>query len=146
MFELGRFLPYLINRAGVRLATAFAREIAQYGVTLQEWRVVAALGADGAQRLSDLAGRTSIDISTLSRLVGRMVRRGLVTRGRAADDRREVVVALAPKGRAVMGRILPLAARYEAAALAGFAPQEADRLREMLARVYANLAALDSAS
>lgn len=141
-FDLARFLPYLINRAGVRLATAFAREIAPLGVTLQEWRVLAALAADGPQRLSDLAALTSIDISTLSRLCDRMVRRDLVTRGRSDGDRRAVRLALSAKGRRTTQSIIPLAHHYERTALAGFDAGEAEALRAMLRRVYGNLGAL----
>jgi MarR family transcriptional regulator, organic hydroperoxide resistance regulator len=141
-FELGRFLPYLINRAGVRLANAFARQIASLGVSLQEWRVLAALTADGPQRLSDLSGLTSIDISTLSRLVDRMVRRDLVARGRSDGDRRAVRLSLSAKGRRTAQAIIPHAHHYERTALAGFDAREAERLRAMLRRVYTNLDAL----
>ncbi len=141
-FDLAGFLPYLINRAGVRLATAFAREIAPLDVTLQEWRVLAALAADGPQRLSDLAGLTSIDISTLSRLVDRMVARDLVARGRSDGDRRAVRLALSAKGGRAARSIIPLAHHYERTALAGFDAAEAEALRAMLRRVYMNLDAL----
>ena len=141
-FDLARFLPYLINRAGVRLAVAFAEDIAPHGVTLQEWRVLAALVAHGPQRLGELARLTSIDVSTLSRLIGRMARQRLVGRTRDNGDRRAVRLALAAKGRSTAHAIIPLARRYERAALAGFDEVEGDRLRGMLDRVYRNLDAL----
>src|SRR5271154_5293878 len=99
MFDLGQYLPYLLNRAGVRLAVHFGRELKPHGVGVQEWRVLAALAAHGPHRLSDLAALTSIDLSTLSRLVGRMVRTRLVARTRMNGDRREVRVTLTPKSR-----------------------------------------------
>jgi DNA-binding MarR family transcriptional regulator len=138
-FELGRFLPYLINRAGARLAVAFSAEIARHGIGLQEWRVLAALQAKGPCRLGDLATLTSIEISTLSRLVGRMARARLVGRAREDGDRRAVRLQLSPQGRAVVAEIVPLAQDYERLALAGFTPAQANRLRQMLARVYRNL-------
>jgi DNA-binding MarR family transcriptional regulator len=141
-FDLGRFLPYLITRAGARLAGAFADDIAPLGVGLQEWRVLAALRAHGPQRLGDLAQLTSIDVSTLSRLVGRMARAKLAARTRESGDRRAVRIALAPKGRRTAEAIIPLARRYDRTALAGFAAADADRLRAMLKRVYRNLDAL----
>lgn len=141
-FELARFLPYLINRAGARLAAAFSREIAPQGVGLQEWRVLAALTANGPQRLGDLARLTSIDVSTLSRLVGRMARNELIARARARDDRRAVRLALSAGGRHVVDSIMPLAHLYERTALAGFDADEAESLRAMLQRVYRNLDAL----
>jgi DNA-binding MarR family transcriptional regulator len=141
-FDLARFLPYLINRAGVRLAVAFADDIAPHGVGLQEWRVLAALAAHGPQRLGDLAQLTSIDVSTLSRLIGRMAHGKLAVRTREDGDRRAVRLALAPKGRRAVDAIIPLAHHYEQAALAGFDAAEANQLRAMLARVYRNLDAL----
>ena len=58
------------------------------------WRVLAALSNNGEQRQVDLVDMTSIDASTMSRLVSRLVRIGLVTRSRSANSSREVVVAL----------------------------------------------------
>jgi DNA-binding MarR family transcriptional regulator len=141
-FELGRFLPYLINRAGARLAVAFSKEISRHGIGLQEWRVLAALRARGPCRLGDLAALTSIEISTLSRLVGRMTRARLVARARENRDRRALQVALAARGRQAVAAIVPLAHAYERMALTGFAPDEAESLREMLSRVYRNLGGL----
>jgi DNA-binding MarR family transcriptional regulator len=141
-FELGRFLPYLINRAGARLAVAFSAEIAPHGIGLQEWRVLAALRAQGPCRLGDLAELTSIELSTLSRLVGRMARARLVQRTRENGDRRAVRVDLAAGGRRMVAAIIPLAHEYERMALAGFAPEDADHLREMLSRVFRNLGGL----
>jgi DNA-binding MarR family transcriptional regulator len=143
MFDLGGYLPYLINRAGVRLAVNFARDIAETGVGVQEWRVLAALAAHGEQRLSDLADLTSIDLSTLSRLIGRMAKADLVARARGNGDGRERRVALTAQGRRTTRAILPTARRYERLALAGLGAAEARALKRLLARVYANLDALD---
>jgi DNA-binding MarR family transcriptional regulator len=138
-FDLGRFLPYLINRAGARLAVAFGAEIARHGIGLQEWRVLAALLARGPCRLGDLAALTSIEMSTMSRLVGRMARARLVDRIREESDRRAVQLSLSARGAQVAAAIVPLAHRYEARALAGFGAREAEQLRGMLMRVFRNL-------
>jgi DNA-binding MarR family transcriptional regulator len=143
VFDLGQYLPYLINRAGARLAVAFECEIRRHGIVLQEWRVFAALAAHGDQRLSDLAALTSIDLSTLSRLVGRMAHSGLLSRGRSDGDRREITLALTPRGQRITRAIVPIARRYERRALRGFRPAEEEALKALLVRVYANLAAGD---
>jgi DNA-binding MarR family transcriptional regulator len=143
MFDLAQYLPYLINRAGVRLAVNFGRDIADEGVVLQEWRVLAALAAHGPQRLSELALLTSIDLSTLSRLVDRMAGQGLVRRDRSAGDRRALSLRLTAKGRRTTAAIIPTARRYERVALAGFSPVEARTLKRLLSRVYANLDELE---
>ena len=72
MYRLTNSFPYLLNRVGVQMGELFSRRIAGYGVTLPMYRVMAALWETGDQRLGDLATMTTIEISTLSRLVGEM--------------------------------------------------------------------------
>lgn len=143
MFDLARYLPYLINRTGAKLALAFAGELARFGVTLQEWRVLAALAAHDGQRLSDLATLTSIDVSTLSRLVDRMRRKGLLARARANGDGRAVRLALTDAGRQRTRAIVPEARRYERLALRGIAPADAQALKRLLVRIYGNLEGIE---
>ena len=81
-FALAEFLPYLLNRAGVKIGLAFARDIESLDVTLPMWRVMVALWESGDQRLGDLAERTSIDFSTLSRLLVNLQHRQFIVRRR----------------------------------------------------------------
>jgi MarR family transcriptional regulator, organic hydroperoxide resistance regulator len=138
--SLGDYLPYLVNRVGTIMAEQFGEEsLTPQGLSIAMWRVMAALSANGGQRQIDLAELTSIDASTLSRLVTRLVRAGLVTRARSSSSNREVVVALSPKGGAIVARLIPLARDIEADAAAGLAPDELAVLKRCLRRMYANL-------
>src|SRR5580698_9149105 len=93
--DLGDYLPYLVNRVGSIVAEQFGEEaLAPHGLSIAMWRVLAALASAGEQRQIDLADLTSIDSSTLSRLVTRLIRVGLVTRSRSATSNREVVVKI----------------------------------------------------
>jgi DNA-binding MarR family transcriptional regulator len=145
-FDLTRYLPYLVNRAGVRLAESFTAAIRAHGVGLQEWRVLAALRHRDGPRVSELAATTSIDVSTLSRLLGGMQKSGLVERRRPDNgDARVVTVHATPRARAIVETLVPMAQRYEAQALAGFTAAEIAALKAMLVRVYGNVAALEGA-
>ena len=66
---------------------------------------------------------TSIDVSTLSRMVTRLARLGLVTRTRSRKSDREIVVTLTPKGRTMLTRLIPTARRFEQAAIDWLAVQ-----------------------
>lgn len=143
-FDLTRYLPYLVNRTGARIASSFSEAIRSHGVTVQMWRVLAALSHVDGQRVSDLAGLTSIDVSTLSRLLDTMQRDGLIVRRRPnTGDARVVAIHLSDRGRAVSEQIVPIARRYETIALAGFTADEERALKAMLARVYGNLDAIE---
>jgi DNA-binding MarR family transcriptional regulator len=138
--DLDDYLPYLVNRVGSIVADQFgASALAPHGLSIAMWRVMAALAANGSQRQTDLADLTSIDASTLSRLVTRLVRMGLASRTRSASSSREVEVKLSAKGRAVVARLIPIARQYEAAAIAGLTRQELTTLKRCLRRAYENM-------
>jgi DNA-binding MarR family transcriptional regulator len=144
MGPLDSYLPYLLNRAGSRIATAFSEEVRPLGATLQMWRVLAALREQDGRRMGDLSETTSIEVSTLTRLVDNMEQKGLVARRRDQDDARAILLHATPAGRRLTQRILPIAERYETVALAGFNATEEASLKAALRRLYANMDALKS--
>ena len=143
MGPLDFYLPYLLNRAGARIAAAFSEEVRPLGATLQMWRVLAALREGDGRRMGDLSETTSIEVSTLTRLVDNMEKKGLVARRRDAADARVVALHVTPAGRRLTQRITPIAERYESVALAGFTAAEADILKAALRRLYRNMEALE---
>lgn len=139
--KLDDFLPYLVNRVGAALVARFTRDaLAGEQLTIDMWRVLAALSDNGGQRQVDLAGLTSIEASTVSRLVTRLVHRGFVTRSRSHTNSREVIVQLSPKGAAVVRKLVPIALELERTALAGVSANELAAIKRLLRRIYANLA------
>jgi DNA-binding MarR family transcriptional regulator len=144
MGPLDSYLPYLLNRAGARIAAAFSEEVRPLGATLQMWRVLAALRERDGRRMGDLSETTSIEVSTLTRLVDNMEKKGLVARRRDAGDARAVLLHATAAGRRLTRRILPIAERYEAVALAGFSVSEAATLKAGLRRLYANMDGLSA--
>jgi len=139
MGPLDSYLPYLLNRAGARIATAFGEEMRPLGASLQMWRVLAALRERDGRRMGDLSVMTSIEVSTLTRLVDQMEKKRLVERRRDTDDARVVALHVTTAGKRLTRRIVPIAERYEQVALKGFAPVEVKVLRAALRRLYANM-------
>jgi DNA-binding MarR family transcriptional regulator len=139
--DLDNYLPYLLNRVGFALVESFtAAALKDHGLSIDMWRVLAALSNNGGQRQVDLSGMTSIDVSTMSRLVSRLVRHGLVTRSRSRTSNREVLVALSPKGRALVQKLIPIAIGLERNAAAGLSAKELAEAKRLLGRMYVNLA------
>ena len=138
--DLDEYLPYLINRVGSVMALRFGEDVlAPVGLSIAMWRVLVALSSTGEQRHTDLAGLTSIEVSTLSRIVTRLVRMGLVARAPSKTSGREVAVALTQRGRDLVNRLIPFGLRYETLASSGLSEQEMTTLRGLLRRIYANL-------
>jgi DNA-binding MarR family transcriptional regulator len=143
MYRLTEAFPYLINRVGVRMGELFSRRLESYGVTLPMYRVMAALWQRGDQRLGDLSEMTSVEMSTLSRLIGVMQRKGLLSRTRPDSNARTVEINLTTSGRTLVEQLIPIAERYEEVGLRGLAADEVEILKKNLVTVYRNLDVLD---
>lgn len=140
--DFSDYLPYLINRVGWLLVVDFGQNaLAGHRLSIAMWRVLAVLANHDGQRQIDLAAQTSIDVSTLSRVVTRLVKMGLVTRTRSATNNREVIVRLTPKGAAILARVIPHAIALERTAIAGVPAKDLEVVRRSLRRMYQNLAA-----
>jgi DNA-binding MarR family transcriptional regulator len=139
-FQLGDYVPYLLSRAGVSLAHNFSRELDEFGISFPMWRVMAALLDEGEQRLGDLARLTAIELSTLSRIAASMEAKNLVTRRRSGQDARAVLIGLTGDGRRTAETIVPRALDSESAAVAGMSDDEVRTLKQLLQRLYGNVA------
>lgn len=138
--DLNDYLPYLINRVGSALAARFTEdELAEQGLSIAMWRVLAVLSSNGGQRQIDLADLTSIDASTLSRLVTRLVRMDLVVRSRSRTNSREVVVMLSAKGRTIVSRLIPVAHSLEQTLSAGVSKSHVLIVKRSLRKMFANV-------
>jgi MarR family transcriptional regulator, organic hydroperoxide resistance regulator len=138
--DLANYLPYLVNRLGGALVANFiATTLAPFDLTIDMWRLMAVLSYRGAQRQVDLVDMTSIDASTVSRLVTRLVRLGLVTRRRSETSNREVVIELTAKGRSQVERIIPSAHKLEQMAAAGIPAKDLAVVKRSLRRMYENM-------
>jgi MarR family transcriptional regulator, organic hydroperoxide resistance regulator len=143
--DLQNSIPYLIARAGVRMGQAFTRELRKFDMTLTEWRVCSTLSHLPHQRLSEVALNTSTEQSTLSRVVDGLLQRGWLIRDRADGDARALALSLTPEGLTITQHLIPMAQLYERVSLKGFSTAQADQLRDMLKRLYDNMAPLDHA-
>jgi MarR family transcriptional regulator, organic hydroperoxide resistance regulator len=145
--RLDDYLPYLVNRVGAALVERFTGEaLGRHDLTIDMWRVLAALSNNGGQRQVDLATMTSIEKSTVSRLVTRLVRMNLVNRNRSRTSNREVVVQLSAKGQALVGKLIPVALDLERVASKGASAADIAVMKRILRQVFHNLASRDQAA
>jgi MarR family transcriptional regulator, organic hydroperoxide resistance regulator len=144
MYRLTTSLPYLLNRLGVRMGTLFGRRIAPYDLTLPMYRVLAALSERADQKLGEISEMTTIDLSTMSRLIGSMVKMGLVSRVRLPNDERTVRINLTEKGAKLAVVLMQEAQHYEDVAIGGVKSSVIDKLKADLVRIYDALDFLES--
>ncbi|RWP66362.1 MarR family transcriptional regulator [Mesorhizobium sp.] len=139
-------LPYLLNRADVRIGDLFSQRLAEYDLTLPMYRAMAVLRQEGPQRLSDLSAMITVEISTVSRLVTTLKRRGLLSRERLEDNGRTVRIDLTEAGRQLVEELMPIAADFEAIGTGTFSDSEIAWLKKALRQIYGNFAHMEKSS
>ena len=118
-FVLERHLFFWITQVLDRRDRQLASALRADGLRAPEWRILATLHSRHRLSMSELAQLTSIDRTTLSRLVERMVRADLVMRLTDANDARVTRLALTASGERLFARIWPSVWRVNEMAMAG---------------------------
>src|ERR1044072_8426544 len=138
--DLSNSFPYLINRVGMALVERFTRDALQApDLTIGAWRVLAVTANNEGVRQVDLVRLTSIEVSTVSRLVTRLVQLGLMARSPSITSNREVVVGLTSKGKALFEELAPVAFELEKTATRGIAKKDLAMARRVLSQMHENL-------
>lgn len=135
-------VPYLLNRAGTTLGEKFSTRIAPYGVTLPMYRVLATLRQTGPKTLGELSALVSVELSTLSRLIGTMSRAGLVTRDRPPENARIVSIDITPAGQTLAEQLMPIARHFELTLIADLTEDQVSLLKQILRQISARVETL----
>ena len=134
--KLDSYLPYRLSVASNAVSGLIARAYEdRFGLTVPQWRLVCVLAEDGGLTQVQIVARTVMDKVTVSRAAQGLAKRRLVARSQNKADGRSHVLALTAEGRRLHGEIAPLALAYEAALIAGLAPEDVTLLKRLLARL-----------
>jgi DNA-binding MarR family transcriptional regulator len=136
--KLEDLLPYLMNRLLAQLNQNLASDLRKLGYTFQDWRILAVLAAHDGASFSQLAEATVIPQPSVSRLVSRLARRGLVVRRTAKKDGRVAGLFITAEGRGAYRKMLRLAETEYRAAMAGFSDAQSKQLRAFVLKMLAN--------
>ncbi len=91
----------------VAITSRAIEDVSAGELTFQQWRVLVVLGGvDDGMRVSDVARRITASGPSTSRIVHRLVRRGLVIQHGDPVDRRAVRLRLSPAGETTRARIV----------------------------------------
>ena len=80
-------------------------QICCYGISISQCHILDVLAEGGDLTMQQLAKRMFKSVSTMTRVVSQLVRRGYVKRRQDPEDRRVVHVAITPQGKAVVAAI-----------------------------------------
>jgi len=138
-FDLENHVFFLFTQIFGRRNRHLAEALRPLGISIPQWRVLAVLHERADRTMNQLAELTTIDRTTLTRALDKMVRERLVERRGDPHDRRSVRLRLTEAGVAAFRRVLPRVIEQNERALGDFSDAELAKLRAMLHRMMANL-------
>jgi DNA-binding MarR family transcriptional regulator len=132
-------IPIAVARRFLQICiTAAAESLEGHDLTPQEWGVIRYLNRFNGEPDIDqngLAARMGIDRNSVSLLVDRLDKEGLVERRVNGDDRRARLLRLTPKGERLHAKILPKTFAGQQDILDVLKPAEREVLFDLLIRV-----------
>jgi MarR family transcriptional regulator, organic hydroperoxide resistance regulator len=114
-----------------------ARVVERNGITLQQYNVLRILRGAGGEPMSalDVAERLIEQTPGVSRLLDRLVAKGLIQRERSAEDRRRLECSITRKGLELLGRLDEPIVRADSDAMNALSAREIAMLDDLLARI-----------
>src|SRR5471030_1446031 len=141
--ELENFLPYRLSILAQLVSESLHDLYAgPFGLTVTQWRVMAALGRFAPLTASEVGLRTVMDKVAISRAVAGLMKRGLVERAPDRADRRRASLGLSARGRAMHARIVPLALGYQERLYEGLSADERQQFNTLSDRLFTHAKAL----
>ncbi len=134
------YLLYLLARASSQASAEFHARLKGAAVPIPHWRVLAALSDGEALTVSALARIVLFKQPTLTKILDRMARLGLIGRRPGTADRRVVLVRITEAGRRVARHLARRAKAHEREVLAGYDPVEEAQLKAALRTLLQHLA------
>lgn len=113
--------------------------LAEHGLHVGQEMVLVELWQDDGLRGGELAARLGVEPPTVTKMLRRLERCGLVERSQDPTDARSFRVHLTGEGRLLQQPILRSWERAEDAALAGFSQADRHTFRRLLIRVRTNI-------
>ena len=114
-----------------------ARVVESEGVTLQQYNVLRILRGSRGTPVSalEITERLIEETPGVSRLLDRLVAKGLIRRDRSSEDRRMLECFITPRGLQLLARLDDPVNRADEAALNALTAKEVSLLNELLARI-----------
>jgi MarR family transcriptional regulator, 2-MHQ and catechol-resistance regulon repressor len=99
-------------------------QICCYGISISQCHILDVLAEEGDLSMQQLSGRMYKSVSTMTRVVAQLVKRGYVKRRQDPEDRRVVHVSITPQGRAIAAAINRDLIETQKAILQGIPPDQ----------------------
>jgi DNA-binding MarR family transcriptional regulator len=130
-------IGYWLNRLRMEVHQRFKARLEVHDVTIAQWCILLTLYNEQASTTTELSKVIEVDKASISRVLDRLLSKGLVTH-QPGIDRRSGHVGLTPKGRDLVPHLIQAAEANERQFFGHLTPQELDQLRFLFRKLFLN--------
>jgi len=138
---------HLLRLSSIAKASASRVYLDPAGLSVPEWRLLAAVANHSPLPFSDITAMTAMDKGQVSRTLRSAQAKGLVETELVPTDRRgtieggtssisRVIVSITPAGAELYGKVMPVAQRYQAGIIGLMSVEERRVLLDVLQRIH----------
>jgi DNA-binding MarR family transcriptional regulator len=138
-FRIADYPFYLVNRIAGRYAIDMSDALKSIGMDLPTWRALMILHERSPRSVTEIADQAVIRLSTMTRVVQRLGRNGLVRLANRPSDARVTDVAITALGIDAVRRVREVASRMYQRAFSDFSARDLETLNQLLGRIQHNL-------
>lgn len=130
---------YLVHEVARLLRRRFEEEARGFGITLPQWRTLAEITRNEGIAQVSLAHHADTDPMTMSGILDRLEKRGLIERYPDPADSRAKLARITPAGRELVAEAKRIGLALYEEALHGVSDQEQRQIADTLGRIRDNL-------
>lgn len=139
-FKLDNQLCFRLYTASRLMTQAYHPLLSEHGLTYPQYLVLLVLWEADAQPVNDIAHKLYLETNTVTPLLQRMEKEGILTRQRGDKDARQMIVSLTKKGRDLQKKLADVPFSMGKAVLCdSFSPETAPSLFNMLDDIITKL-------
>ena len=139
-FLLDNQLCFRLYTASRLVTQTYHPLLSEHGLTYPQYLVLLVLWEKDAQPVNDIAKRLHLETNTVTPLLQRMEKQGILTRTKGTKDARQMIVTLTKKGRVLQGKLAEVPSTVAGAVVCdSVTPETAPELFKMLDDMIAKL-------
>jgi len=135
----GGFLLSKIHQMSKRIFSKKLKKAGLGEINSAQGRILFVLWRKDGIPITELANKTALEKSTLTAMLDRLERKGLLKRVRPPEDRRKILIVLVPAHIGLEKKFEKVSAEMGTLFYDGFSENDKDRFEGYLRRVFSNL-------
>ena len=130
---------FWLKRTYITMRNAFDEELNDYNLSTSQFEILGYLYHNEGMEQKQLQNCTGVRAATLTGLLDKLEKRGLVTRETADYDARAKIVKMTPQGETFFAQLFDVMHQFEDRMMAGFSPAERSLFVDWAQRIAKNL-------